>query len=132
MKQMGFACVWTGPKKNWICNTVSSLGKVCHANKYILKTRALISQRLRYFDSIVSSAACFACGQHTLHEESSQVKSSQVKSSQVKSSRVSPNALRRTLPGHSNNISSPHSSLDGKIRALATHAAKRLQCPKQH
>ena len=57
---------------------------------------------------------------------------SQVKSSQVKSSRVSPNALRRTLPGHSNNISSPHSSLDGKIRALATHAAKRLQCPKQH
>ena len=44
--------------------------KAYHANKWILEDRTVpISQRLRYFDSVVSSVACFAGGQRTIYKE---------------------------------------------------------------
>ena len=44
--------------------------KVYHANKWILEDRKVpISQRLRYFDSVVSSVACFAGGHRTMYQE---------------------------------------------------------------
>ena len=44
--------------------------KAYHANKWILEDRRVpISQRLRYFDSVVSSAACFAGGHRTIYQE---------------------------------------------------------------
>ena len=44
--------------------------KVYHANKWILEGRRVpISQRLRYFDSVVSSVACFVGGHRTIYQE---------------------------------------------------------------
>ena len=44
--------------------------KAYHANKWILEDRRVpISQRLRYFDSVVSSVACFAGGHRTMYKE---------------------------------------------------------------
>ena len=44
--------------------------KAYHANKWILEDRKVpISQRLRYFDSVVSSVACFAGGHRTMYRE---------------------------------------------------------------
>ena len=44
--------------------------KAYHANKWILEDRKVpISQRLRYFDSVVSSVACFAGGHRTMYQE---------------------------------------------------------------
>ena len=41
-----------------------------HANKWILEDRRVpISQRLRYFDAVVSSVACFAGGHRTIYQE---------------------------------------------------------------
>ena len=41
-----------------------------HANKWILEDRRVpISQRLRYFGAVVSSAACFAGGHRTIYQE---------------------------------------------------------------
>ena len=45
-------------------------GKGVHANKQILEDRGVpISQRLRYFDAVVSSVACFAAGHRALYKE---------------------------------------------------------------
>ena len=44
--------------------------KSYHANKWILEDRRVpISQRLRYFDAVVSSVACFASGHRTIYQE---------------------------------------------------------------
>ena len=44
--------------------------KAYHANKWILEDRTVpISQRLRYFDAVVSSVACFAGGHRTIYKE---------------------------------------------------------------
>ena len=44
--------------------------KAYHANKWILEDRRVpISQRLCYFDSVVSSVACFAGGHRTIYQE---------------------------------------------------------------
>ena len=44
--------------------------KAYHANKWILEDRRVpISQRLRYFDSVASSVACFAGGHRTTYQE---------------------------------------------------------------
>ena len=44
--------------------------KAYHANKWILEHRRVpISQRLRYFDAVVSSVACFAGGHRTIYHE---------------------------------------------------------------
>ena len=41
-----------------------------HANKWIVDDwRVSISQRLRSFDAVVSSVACFASGRRTIHQE---------------------------------------------------------------
>ena len=41
-----------------------------HANKWIVEDRRVsISQRLRSFDAVVSSVACFASGHRTIHQE---------------------------------------------------------------
>ena len=45
-----------------------------HANKWILEDRRVpISQRLRYFDAVVSSVACFAGGHRTIYQEHIQI-----------------------------------------------------------
>ena len=47
--------------------------KAYHASKWILKDRKVpISQRLRYFHSVVSSVACFAGGHRTMYQEHQQ------------------------------------------------------------
>ena len=44
--------------------------KAYHANKWILEDRTVpISKRLRYFDAVVSSVACFASGHRTIYKE---------------------------------------------------------------
>ena len=43
--------------------------KASHANKWILEDRMVpISQSLHYFDSVVSSVACFAGGHRTMYQ----------------------------------------------------------------
>ena len=45
-------------------------GKAYHANKWILEDRTVpISQRLWYFDAVVSWVACFAGGHRTIYKE---------------------------------------------------------------
>ena len=57
------------PPKNWICHTISGLGGwqwrvPCHQINFG-------GEGLRYLDSVVSSAACFAGGQRTIYQQHS-------------------------------------------------------------
>ena len=66
---------WLGCMLTAYGSEQKSLDLQCHlqhadTNKWILEDRKVpISQRLRYFDSVVSSAACFAGGHRTMYQE---------------------------------------------------------------
>ena len=58
------------PKKMDLQYHLQQAAKAYHANKWILEDRRVpISQRLCYFDSVVSSVACFAGGHRTIYQE---------------------------------------------------------------
>ena len=63
-------CVWVGTKSLNLQYHFQQAAKAYHANKSILEDkRVSISQHLRYFDSVVSSVACFADGHRTIYQE---------------------------------------------------------------
>ena len=65
-------CFWIGAHKKKLDMQyhIQEAAKAYHANKFILEDRKVaISQHLRYFNSVVSSAACIAGGHYTIYQE---------------------------------------------------------------
>ena len=95
------SCIRIRNKNFWTCNSISNRRqkRIMPTNGFWEDRTVPISQRLRYFDAVVSSVACFAGGHRTIYKEHIQTLDLHFVNSADPSW-----GPRRTLTGHLNGM----------------------------